>query len=92
MNCGPNLVRARLRPATLCLGAVLALCVASGASADDRNQGPRRVQPAPAAARDECIVLTGKSGQIEDRCKQILLQCSHRWYQKLCGPAIKLVF
>lgn len=94
MTYGPNVIRARMRPATLLLGAVLALSVTPGASADDRNQPSRRAQPArtPAPAKDECIILTGKSGQVEDRCKQILLQCGHHWYQKLCGPAIKLIF
>ena len=88
VKLGPNVMRARVRPAALFLGAALALCMASGASAEQRNQGPRRAQP----AKDACVILPGKSGQIEDRCKQIWLQCGQRWYQKLCGPAIKLIF
>jgi hypothetical protein len=92
MTDGPHVILAGMRPATLCLGALLALCVASGASADDRNQPSRRAQPRPAPAKDECIILPGKSGQIEDRCKQIWLQCGHHSYQRLCGPAIKLIF
>jgi hypothetical protein len=48
-----------------------------------------RSQRKKAPEKEYCIVLPGKSGHIEDRCKQISLQRSPEWHRRLCGPLIR---
>jgi hypothetical protein len=39
-----------------------------------------------------CEIFSGQSKRIDDPCKQIYLQCGHRWRVKLCGAMIGPVF
>jgi hypothetical protein len=65
------------------------LCTSSIGLAQTANKTGKS---APVAEPKECIVLPGRSGVIQDRCKQIHLQCGPHWYKKLCGQMIRPVF
>jgi hypothetical protein len=54
--------------------------------------GPYMVWEDKAMPDKRCEIYAGRSGQIEDRCKQIYLQCGPAWQRKICGTLVAPVF